>query len=411
VYDRVHVCLTIPTCLAIMSDPWPHSPSLLADSSSHERRRSPRGHHRGGPPPAVDATAAPAGTPVAAVGLAAIAEAATTPAGIAAANRHAGTAAALAAILAPAAAPVAIAAANRRAGTAAGRATAATGTVAGRAGTAASRNRGQKYYKDEIDGLLDRIEDILPIGPQEWDDVSEAHTDRFPLKNRDTISLRRKFNEFVNSKKPTGDPNCPPHIKRAKDIQRMIIAKSDSGSGMLNDDEIGFDDEEATAIEPQNLMQAIDNTTTTSETTPSETATLSIRPMVTPRRRFESGGNSTGNNIGSLVDIMVTSMLERQQNESRQREEQRREREEQLREREERRLEQLEERELRREERKAEQEEIRRQHQAELEERRLDRAQQQAQQLAQQQQQTMLMMMIFGDKKKERDNIARDVKE
>jgi flagellar biosynthesis GTPase FlhF len=213
------------------------------------------------------------------------------------------------------------------------------------------------------------------------------------------ISLRRKFNEFVNSKKPTGDPHCPPHIKQAKEIHKMIIAKSDSGSGLLNDEELAFNEEDAPLIEPQNLLPALDNTTTTSETAPSENATVSIRPMVTPCRQFGSG-HSLGSNVGSLVDIMVTSMIEQQQLEARQREEQYSEREEQHREREERREELQQEREERREERKAEQEERRSRQQAEQEEHMLDRAQQQAQQLAQQQQQTMLMMLVFGAKKK-----------
>ena len=143
----------------------------MADSSTQEPRRSPRGHSRGDVPPAADA------------------------------------------------------ADDSRAGATAGRA-GNVATAGGRAGNvvaaaarnppAGARNRGTKYHKDEIEAFLDLMEDNLPIGPQEWDDVTEAHADRFLLKNRDSQSLRRKFNELVNSKKPTGDPNCPPHIRRAK---------------------------------------------------------------------------------------------------------------------------------------------------------------------------------------------------
>ena len=258
------------------------------------------------------------------------------------------------------------------------------------------------------------MEDNLPIGPQEWEDMTEAHNSNFLQKNRDSQSLRRKFNEFVNSKKPTGDPHCPPHIRRAKLIQRMIISKSDSGGGMLNDEDLAFgdDEEDAPLVEPQNLLPALDNITTTSETTPLENATVSIRSMVTPRRRIDSG-HSSGSNIGSLLDVMVANMMERQQIEARQREERRREHEVLQREREEQhqqRREELQqhreelqqEREERREERKAEQEERRAQQQAQQEERRLDRAQQQALQ----QQQTMLMMLAFGARKNTREGGA-----
>jgi hypothetical protein len=157
------------------------------------------------------------------------------------------------------------------------------------------------------------MEDNLPIGPQEWDDVTEAHADRSILKNRDTQLLRQKFNELVNHKKPTGDPNCPPHIRRAKLIQRNIIEKSDSGGGLLNDNDLGIgeDNEE---IDPRNLLttlesttttsgQALENTTTTSDTNGNAAATL--RSMVTPRRR-----NELGSSVGSVMDMMVANMME-----------------------------------------------------------------------------------------------------
>jgi hypothetical protein len=66
----------------------------------------------------------------------------------------------------------------------------------------------------------------------------------------------------VNSKKPTGDPNCPPHIRRAKLIQKSIIAKSDSGGGSLNNDDLGIVDDDK-ENDPQNLLPALENTTTT----------------------------------------------------------------------------------------------------------------------------------------------------
>ncbi|KAK9483902.1 hypothetical protein V1527DRAFT_428387, partial [Lipomyces starkeyi] len=40
--------------------------------------------------------------------------------------------------------------------------------------------------------------------------------------SRDVGAIRRKFNSLVNFPKPTGEPTCPPDIKRAKEISRMI---------------------------------------------------------------------------------------------------------------------------------------------------------------------------------------------
>jgi hypothetical protein len=343
--------------LAAMSTRGPGSPSSLRDS--FEPRRSPRRQDAGsGRPSAEDAVPAPAA--------------------IAATNHRstAGRSITAAAAAAAGSRPITAAAAGR----------AVIAAAAGRAATARNppvavmaRSRGLKYNKDEIEAFLDIMEDHLPIGPQEWEDVTEAHNDRFPMKNRDKDSLRRKFNEFVNSKKPTGDPQCPPHIRKAKLIARMIIAKSDSSAGVLNDEELAFggDDDDNYdddgGIEPQNLLPTLNTTTMASM----ETATVPTRSMVTPRRRNEYGSSSAGSNIASLVDIMAANMMERQQSEIRLREEQLREREERLRDREERYNREREEREERREERRADQED-----------RRLDRAQLQ--------QQTMMMMMAFG---------------
>jgi hypothetical protein len=229
---------------------------------------------------------------------------------------------------------------------------------------AGSRNRGSKYHMDEIESFLDLLEDNLPIGPQEWEDVTEVHNNKFVNKNRDSQSLCRKFNEFVNSKKPTGDPTCPGHIRRAKRIHVMIIDKSDSGGNVLNNDELGFDDnnedgdEDTPLVPPQNLFPA----------TTDNNLTGTVRSMVTPRgsRRSESG-NSSGN-IASVLDVMVANMVERPNIEARQREESLRDRRE---EREERREERKAEQEQRREEMKAEQEQRREEMKAEQELRKL----------------------------------------
>jgi hypothetical protein len=355
--------------LAAMSTRGPGSPSSLRDS--FEPRRSPRRQDAGsGRPSAEDAVPAPAA-------IAATSHRSTAGRSITAAAAAAGSRSITAA---------AAATAGSRSITAAAAGRAVIAAAAGRAATARNppvavmaRSRGLKYHKDEIEAFLDIMEDHLPIGPQEWEDVTEAHNDRFPMKNRDKDSLRRKFNEFVNSKKPTGDPQCPPHIRKAKLIARMIIAKSDSSAGVLNDEELAFggDDDDNYdddgGIEPQNLLPTLNTTAMASM----ETATVPTRSMVTPRRRNEYGSSSGGSNIASLVDIMAANMMERQQSEIRLREEQLREREERLRDREERYNREREEREERREERRADQED-----------RRLDRAQLQ--------QQTMMMMMAFG---------------
>jgi hypothetical protein len=77
--------------------------------------------------------------------------------------------------------------------------------------------------------------------------------------------LKKVIQDLVNCKKPTGDPDRPPNVTRAKEIERDIEAEvgmttvndarrdSDSGS-----DEESQDDEEASQASlrhPQNLRK------------------------------------------------------------------------------------------------------------------------------------------------------------
>ena len=46
------------------------------------------------------------------------------------------------------------------------------------------------------------------------------------LPEPDFLGTRKKFNALVSVKKPTGDPNCPPNVKRAKRLNTKIQDKS-----------------------------------------------------------------------------------------------------------------------------------------------------------------------------------------
>lgn len=37
--------------------------------------------------------------------------------------------------------------------------------------------------------------------------------------------LRTKFDNLAKTKKPTGDPSCPPNVRRAKHIARDILGR------------------------------------------------------------------------------------------------------------------------------------------------------------------------------------------
>ncbi len=81
--------------------------------------------------------------------------------------------------------------------------------------------------------LLDVIDNIVPIGNPDWEKVWQEHLAVYPRMERTQKLLKRKFLEFVCKKKITGDPNCPPYVRDAKQILRkIIVATNGSADGL-----------------------------------------------------------------------------------------------------------------------------------------------------------------------------------
>ncbi len=97
--------------------------------------------------------------------------------------------------------------------------------------------RGFKFTIAEMESLPDVIEEIIPIGNPDWERVWDSHTTCYPKKERTAKLLRCKFQELARKKMPTGDPNCPPHIRSAKCIYRMIVQATDGSDGLSGDDD------------------------------------------------------------------------------------------------------------------------------------------------------------------------------
>jgi len=96
--------------------------------------------------------------------------------------------------------------------------------------------------------------DVMPIGPLEWALVVDRHKVLFGNKNRDMQSLRRKFNALAGTTPPTGDAVIPPIVQKAKDVQRAIEIKMDSGGVGIQDlgidgGGVGFDGDGGVALE------------------------------------------------------------------------------------------------------------------------------------------------------------------
>ena len=102
-------------------------------------------------------------------------------------------------------------------------------------------SRGQGFSQAKTMHLLDVIENILPVCQIEWDSVARDHEKAWPNERRNVQSLKRKFQILYRTKTPTGDPNSPPEVKRAKAIYwGKIYEKTGMSEG--DEEEANFPD-------------------------------------------------------------------------------------------------------------------------------------------------------------------------
>jgi hypothetical protein len=160
-----------------------------------------------------------------------------------------------------------------------------------------SNKRGTGYSKDEAMFLLDCIEEIIPIGPQMWDRVSDLHQAEFSNQGRDTQSIRRKFNQMVNKRIPTGDPDCPEEVRRAKHLFREIEKKGDASADM-EENEIGFPSYDDVVDEEVNESNDVDGAAKSSYDSPNP-----IRRVRTPSSKTQPSQSTD-----SVLQLMMTKM-------------------------------------------------------------------------------------------------------
>eukprot|EP00521_Asterionellopsis_glacialis_P006012 CAMPEP_0195282058 /NCGR_PEP_ID=MMETSP0707-20130614/1107_1 /TAXON_ID=33640 /ORGANISM="Asterionellopsis glacialis, Strain CCMP134" /LENGTH=286 /DNA_ID=CAMNT_0040341009 /DNA_START=79 /DNA_END=939 /DNA_ORIENTATION=- len=176
-----------------------------------------------------------------------------------------------------------------------------------------SNRRGHGYTANEVSGLLDILERTVPIGNDEWEYVAREHQLNFPDKARDATSLKWKFMQLYRKRTPTGDPTCPPEVRRAKRVLVEIREKAEcdafeeSVSDDLDDtDQENFVDSSSTV--PPNIQTttttttAPDTTTTTPTQNPTRTDNL---PVSTPA----SGPGQQVNNSASFSSHSQTSRI------------------------------------------------------------------------------------------------------
>ena len=103
------------------------------------------------------------------------------------------------------------------------------------------QSTGAKFTVAEIKDLLDVVEHIFPVTGGKWTTVATMHAEKWPQNSRTIEGLYRKFHNLWKLAPATSDLSCPPHVKRAKRINRMIAGGAGIGEDI--DDDLDFSDE------------------------------------------------------------------------------------------------------------------------------------------------------------------------
>jgi hypothetical protein len=205
-------------------------------------------------------------------------------------------------------------------GRGAGRAAPGRGGAPPPAGRA--RGSGPRFLPTELQHLNEAILFYLPLGPEEWERVTEMHHEKYPHFNRCSNSLKRKFKEMYSQTVPTGDPECPEHIRTAKRIHRQILERSDADNLEGPEADLGVEEEGNEGNDEEGVQGVQEGVGGTArQLFPGQTV---ARPLV----RTPGSGRSRSNNggVSDLTAVVLASLASTNRNEEAEREERRQER-------------------------------------------------------------------------------------
>lgn len=174
-----------------------------------------------------------------------------------------------------------------------------------------SRKDKKNFSAKELDLLLTLVEDKLPYGQEEWENLALEYNRLLQQQTnnpytRNAESLRTKFKHLKNKQKPTGDPNCPIEVIRAKRAYKNIERRMDT---TYLDDDITEEDENCEAIDKngnEDLLDIEENANVMHCDSPEKLVTT---------RNVESGkvisniaaeNNSSSNNTGKIDKEIIT---------------------------------------------------------------------------------------------------------
>jgi hypothetical protein len=131
----------------------------------------------------------------------------------------------------------------------------------------AQSKRGFKFALFKIESLLEVVEAIIPIGNPDWEKIFNKHASCYPTKDCTAELLKHKLQELACTKIPTGDPNMPPHIHKAKHIYYKFVlatdgstdASEDGGGDLDNERDDEFEDDEDDDDEEGGIVEINNN--------------------------------------------------------------------------------------------------------------------------------------------------------
>ncbi|KAI8803122.1 hypothetical protein BJ742DRAFT_743197 [Cladochytrium replicatum] len=101
--------------------------------------------------------------------------------------------------------------------------------------------KGKNFTCADIHRMLDVMSSESLLRKNEWGCVAVDYNKGPPVEHhRDASALRNKFKRLKGYTKPTGDLDCPPEVRCAKQIQRLIEA---------SEEVIDFDEDDITEMD------------------------------------------------------------------------------------------------------------------------------------------------------------------
>jgi hypothetical protein len=186
------------------------------------------------------------------------------------------------------------------------------------------RSGASNYGIEETTCLLDIMERILPIGPDEWKRVVDEHS--ITYCGRTLTSIRRRYQTLYRKQAPTGSPNMPEDVRQAKRIKHKIGNKAMLGDGQEEFDlEVSFKTVEEECCSKQTLPEELPLQETSQQ--PQPTQLTQEKPLldvagstITPSKRsYIRSGTPTNNDafLRSLQLSLEDRRLQRETDEKR----------------------------------------------------------------------------------------------